>query len=65
MSRPRYLRCEGSGHHAVDVDPERSVASCPVCAFTFSTLMDDPVVAPHYVGDERPAITAVFLADPG
>jgi hypothetical protein len=37
------------GGPAVNVDPERWEAQCPHCDYTFSTLMDEPVVPPHYV----------------
>jgi len=41
------FKCPGG--RAVNVDRERWVAQCPGCAYTFSTLMDDPVVPAHYV----------------
>lgn len=37
------------GGTAINVDQERWVAQCPQCAYTFSTLVDSPVVPPHYV----------------
>ena len=41
------------GGPAVNVDLDRCVAQCPHCAYTFSTLINEPIVPPHYVnGDE-------------
>ena len=45
-----WRQCPGG--LAVDVDHERLVGRCPACAFTFSTLMDEPVVPPHWVAED-------------
>ncbi len=37
------------GGPAINVDLERWVAQCPECEYTFSTLMDEPVVPPHWI----------------
>ena len=40
------------GGEAVNVDVERWEAQCPHCPFTFSTVMDKPVVPPHWVHED-------------
>jgi hypothetical protein len=52
------------GGHAVNVDRERWVAQCPGCAYTFSTLMDDPVVPPHYVTADGVTFVPVAITCP-
>lgn len=37
------------GGPAINVDTERWVAQCPHCDYTFSTLMDEPVVPAHWI----------------
>lgn len=37
------------GGPAINVDRERWLAQCPRCDYTFSTLMDEPSVPPHYL----------------
>jgi hypothetical protein len=46
-SEPGWRPCPGGP--VTDVDLERSEGRCPSCEYTFSTLMDEPTLPPHYV----------------
>lgn len=55
-----WRRCPGGP--AVDVDTRRMVARCPSCDFTFSTLMDEPVLPEHWFA--RDGEVVLFGPDP-
>lgn len=51
------------GGRAVNVDRDRWVAQCPNCAYTFSTLTDDPVLPPHYVTADGVTFSPKLVSD--
>lgn len=54
------MKCPGG--RAINVDRDRWEAQCPHCEYTFSTVVDEPVVPPHYV---NPDGSVTFTLGPG